>query len=63
VKPAGTISFEGRFASGAGAGNFKFAPSEPFVREMATLGYTDFKDDDLLVFATTDFTPTRSVTR
>jgi hypothetical protein len=56
-KPAGTISFEGRFANGNGAGNFKFAPSEPFVREMASLGYTAFKDDDLLVFATTDFAP------
>jgi len=57
TRPAGTMSFEGRFANGNGAGNFKFAPSEPFVREMATLGYTDFKDDDLLVFATTDFAP------
>ena len=56
-RPAGTISFEGRFANGNGAGNFKFAPSEPFVKEMASLGYTSFKDDDLLVFATTDFTP------
>ena len=56
-KPAGTISFEGRFSNGNGAGNFKFAPSEPFVREMASLGYTAFKDDDLLVFATTDFSP------
>jgi hypothetical protein len=56
-RPAGTISFEGRFANGDGAGNFKFAPSEPFVREMASLGYTAFKDDDLLVFATTEFSP------
>jgi hypothetical protein len=37
-RPAGTISFEGRFANGNGAGNFKFAPSEPFVRDMAALG-------------------------
>jgi hypothetical protein len=56
-RPAGTISFEGRFANGNGAGNFKFAPSEPFVRDMASLGYTSFKDDDLLMFATTDFVP------
>ncbi|MEA2239086.1 MAG: hypothetical protein QOC81_3810 [Thermoanaerobaculia bacterium] len=56
-RPAGSISFEGRFASGNGAGNFKFTPSEPFVREMASLGYTAFKDDELLCFATTDFTP------
>jgi len=56
-KPAGTISFEGRFANGNGAGNFKFAPSESFVRDMASLGYSAFKDDDLLVFATTDFSP------
>jgi hypothetical protein len=57
ARPAGTISFEGRFANGNGAGNFKFAPSEPFVRDMASLGYTTFKDDDLLVFATTEFSP------
>jgi hypothetical protein len=56
-RPAGKISFEGRFSDSNGAGNFKFAPSESFVREMATLGYTGFKDDELLVFATTDFTP------
>ena len=57
TRPAGAISFEGRFAGGNGAGNFKFAPSEPFVREMASLGYSSFKDDDLLCFATTDFSP------
>ena len=57
TRPAGTISFEGRFANGDGAGNFKFAPSEPFVRDMASLGYTSFADDDLLVFATTEFSP------
>lgn len=57
TRPAGAISFEGRFADGNGAGNFKFAPSEPFVKEMASLGYASFKDDDLLCFATTDFTP------
>lgn len=57
TRPAGTISFEGRFANGNGAGNFKFAPSEPFVRDMASLGYTSFSDDDLLVFATTEFSP------
>jgi hypothetical protein len=56
-RPAGSISFEGRFASGNGAGNFKFTPSEPFIREMASLGYTAFKDDELLCFATTDFSP------
>src|SRR5882724_11292747 len=37
-RPAGAISFEGRFADGNGAGSFKFAPSEPFVKEMASLG-------------------------
>jgi hypothetical protein len=57
TRPAGAISFEGRFANGNGAGNFKFAPSEAFVREMGSLGYSDFKDEELLCFATTDFTP------
>jgi len=56
-RPAGVIAFEGRVANGTGAGHFKFTPSEAFVREMETLGYRDFKDDELLVFAAHDFAP------
>src|SRR5258706_14711669 len=48
VRPAGTIRFDGRFAEGNGAGNFRFTPSDTFLREMDTLGYKDFTDDDLL---------------
>jgi hypothetical protein len=57
VHAAGTIKFEGRFSEGNGAGNFRFTPSESFVREMATLGINDFTDDDLLVLAAHDFAP------
>ena len=56
-RPAGTISFEGRVANGTGAGHYHFTPSDSFLREMETLGYRDFKDELLLVFATNDFTP------
>jgi hypothetical protein len=56
-RPAGSISFEGRFSTGNGAGSFRFTPSDAFVREMATLGYTGFKDEELLTFMTSDFTP------
>jgi hypothetical protein len=57
VRPAGTIRFDGRFAEGDGAGNFRFTPSDTFLREMDTLGYKDFTDDDLLVLAAHDFAP------
>lgn len=54
---AGLISFDGHFSDAKGAGHFTFTPSEPFVREMESLGYTNFRDDELLMFATTDFNP------
>jgi hypothetical protein len=55
--PAGTISFDGHFDALKGAGHFTFAPSEAFVRDMASLGYSDFRGDELLTFTTTDFAP------
>jgi len=57
TRAAGTIRFEGRFSEGNGAGNFRFTPNEGFVREMDSLGYKDFTDDDLLVLAAHDFIP------
>jgi len=56
-RPAGTFAFEGRMANGTGAGHYRFTPSEAFVREMESLGYRDFKDEMLLVFAANDFSP------
>jgi hypothetical protein len=56
-RAAGTVSFDGRFSNGNGAGSFRFAPSEAFIREMASLGYSGFKDQELLTFTTTDFAP------
>src|SRR5437588_260382 len=54
---AATDSRNGVWTAELNTDGTTIAPSEPFVREMASLGYTDFKDDDLLVFATTDFAP------
>ena len=56
-RPAGTIAFEGRVANGSGAGHYRFMPSESFVREMDELGYPDFKDEQLLMFAVHNFSP------
>lgn len=56
-RSAGTITFEGRFANGAGAGHFRFAPNAAFVREMESLGYSGFTDDQMLIFAAHDFSP------
>lgn len=53
----GTIVFDGRFSDGTGAGHFRFNPSEAFVREMESLGFSGFRDDELLVFAIHDFSP------
>ena len=57
VRPAGTIRFDGRFADGNGAGNFRFTPNDAFVREMDSLGYKELTDDDLLMLAAHEFTP------
>lgn len=57
ARAAGTLEFEGRFANGIGAGNYHFTPSEPFNREMDSLGYRDFTDDELLVFTVHDLRP------
>jgi hypothetical protein len=56
-RAAGVIAFEGRVANGTGAGHFHFTPSEPFIRDMETLGYAGFRDDQLLMFAVHDFSP------
>ena len=54
---AGTLAFDGQFDALKGAGHFNFTPSDAFVREMQALGYGDFKDEELLTFTTTDFSP------
>lgn len=56
-RSAGTIVFDGRFSDSEGAGHYHFTPSDAFVREMDSLGYSGFSDEQLLVFATTDFSP------
>src|SRR6266542_596512 len=56
-RPAGTFAFEGRVANGTGVGHYRFTPSEAFIREMDSLRYRDFKDEQLLVFAMNDFSP------
>jgi len=56
-RPAGTILFEGRVANGTGAGHYRFMRSESFIREMDELGFADFKDEQLLMFAVHNFSP------
>lgn len=50
-RPAGTISFEGRVAGGAGAGRYHFAPDANFTRAMDALGYRGLTDEQMLMFA------------
>src|SRR5438094_3050023 len=40
-REAGTLSFEGSFRDGRGAGLFTFAPRDAYVAEMKALGYND----------------------
>src|SRR5947207_8278357 len=54
---AGTLSFDGHFDAGQGAGHFTFAPRDEFVRDMESLGYSGFQDEELLMFTTSDFSP------
>lgn len=54
---AGRIDFEGHMKDGQGAGHFRFTPNQDFVKEMAQLGYTEFKEDSMLLYATTDLSP------
>jgi hypothetical protein len=56
-RAAGTIAFEGRVANGTGAGHYRFTPNDVFIRDMDTLGYRGFSDDQLLLFAAHDFSP------
>lgn len=54
---AGSIELEGHFHNAQGAGHFMFSPSAEFVSEMAKLGYTDFREDSLLLYTAHDLTP------
>ena len=56
-RAAGTLDFEGQFAGGTGAGHFTFTPSDKFVRDMEVLGYRGFRDDHLLLYTNTNFSP------
>src|SRR5213075_1928767 len=40
-REAGTLSFEGSFRDGRGAGLFTFAPRDAYVAEMKSLGFND----------------------
>lgn len=54
-RAAGTISFEGRVANGTGAGHYRFTPNDAFVRDLDSLGYRGFNEEQLLLFAAHDF--------
>jgi len=48
VRDAGTISCEGFFTQGRGAGTWTFAPSEQFASAMRSRGYANLTEDQLL---------------
>jgi hypothetical protein len=57
VRAAGVFSFDGHFSGGKGAGHFDFTPDASFLRDMEQLGYTAFRDDELILFAAEDMSP------
>ena len=57
VRAAGVFSFDGHFASGKGAGHFTFTPDPTFLRDMEQLGFSGFRDDELVLYAAQDLTP------
>jgi hypothetical protein len=59
TREAGTFAFEGRFASGEGAGHFQFEPSESYAKTMAGLGYPKLSPEDHFKLALFDITTTR----
>lgn len=59
VREAGTLSFEGRFAGGEGAGHYQFTPSATYLQEMEKLGYPNISPDEQLPFALFDVGPAR----
>jgi hypothetical protein len=56
-RPAGTIEFLGSFRESRGSGQYIFAPSDAFVRDMQALGYERFSDGTLFLYTIADFSP------
>lgn len=56
AREAGSISFDGRFSNGSGAGHFDFRPSDSFVRSLGSLGFSEFKQEQLLIFTVNNLT-------
>ena len=54
-REAGTIRMEGNFKGTRGSGHFSFLPSESFDSRMKSAGYEELTDQDLFLFAVTDF--------
>jgi hypothetical protein len=54
ARDAGTLRFEGRFQSGAGAGNFIFVPSAAYLSAMRSLGYQGIDADKVYTLAALD---------
>ncbi|HYO51698.1 hypothetical protein [Archangium sp.] len=59
AREAGTLSFEGRFSGGEGAGHYQFQPHAAYLQEMAKLGYAKISPDEQLQLALFDVGPAR----
>lgn len=57
VRDAGTLSCEGYFKSGNGAGAFSFTENASFVAEMRSLGYDGLSSETLFSMAVHDIGP------
>jgi hypothetical protein len=59
VREAGTVSFEGRFSGGEGAGHYRFEPNAAYQGEMTKLGYANLSPEEQFQLALFDLGPAR----
>lgn len=55
-RESGTITFNGLFKGDEGLGSFNYVPAAAFKKMLATKGYDDYEDMELLHFFFIDFT-------
>lgn len=58
-REAGTMSLRGRFEERRGAGHFTFEEAPGFRKQMASLGYAGWTDEEIFVLFSTDVGPSR----
>lgn len=56
TREAGVLTFDGRFSEGSGAGHFDCRSTEGFLRSLGTMGFSEPKPENVLMFAVENLT-------